>query len=143
MDTATSSFVNRSDIVERLTRDHDSIRMWLRLAPDETPLIAAAAKRLSDLCLLHFEFEEAHVFPVLEKTEWFPDGGASNVEEQCCDQRYGRDHGAIICVAHVLLAVARRQGRQELAELAELIAQHESSEDDLRAAAFGSSISPQ
>jgi hypothetical protein len=130
-----------ADVAETLRQEHEQIRDRLRAAMNESAAIAAAARGLSQLCVPHFELEERIVFPILERLHGRPAAKLTDIHEQASElgrqrKRFGRDHEAIVCAAHVLFVAAHEQGKSELAELADMIAHHERFEDDLGMAVY-------
>jgi hypothetical protein len=122
--------------VRALRQDHEDIRIGLRLVADKGPFLAAVAKRLRELCLPHFEFEERIIFPILDRLEVADPAKQEGAREQLsglCRHTVDADHDALAALTSVLLVAAGRQGSTELRELAHLVARHERAENTLRA----------
>jgi hypothetical protein len=127
---------DKAGVVETLRSEHEQIRARLQQAMNASPPVSAAAKRLVQLCFPHFESEEKIVFPVLERVHRLPSTSLAGIHEHIAQlsrerKRVGRDHESIICAAHALSGAAQRQGDSDLVDLANLIARHERTEDDL------------
>jgi hypothetical protein len=131
---------NKADVVGMLRQQHERIRTGLRAATGGSPAVDAAVKRLGQLCLPHFEAEEKIVFPVLEKM-YAHVMITAEMHERAAElgrqrKRFGRDHEAIISAARVLHGAADIRWDRELAGLADMIAHHEHTENDLGMATY-------
>ncbi len=135
-----------SKTLELLRQDHQHIGRALRLASVDGEASADAAKQVANLCQHHFEFEERAIFPILARLQVLLSGECANAardairveiaelkRQQDCVQR---GHQIIVTAGEALREAASREGRQQLAELAQILANHERLEEDLRFAVY-------
>jgi hypothetical protein len=143
---------NGFEIVETLRQDHEDIRTELSRAIDEHGAVGAAAGRLAQLCLPHFEYEERVVFPVLARLRQLTAQDAlpaaiKELEEQIAElsrqhKRFGSEHQLISTGVRNLLEAGHGKGSRHIVELAHIIRNHEGIEDDLDFSAHQLSIRP-
>jgi hypothetical protein len=142
---------NEMDIAEMLGQDHEEIRADLAKTMRQRGAVGEAARRLTDLCLPHFEVEEKMIFPVLRRLQGLvsrneprPDL-AADLQEQIADltrqhKHFSAQHEPISVAVEKLLAAAYKDGHREAAELAYIIRNHEGFEDELDLSAYQANI---
>ena len=128
------------NVPDALRLSHDEARSELVRATTEEGRIAKAAKRLADLCLPHFEWEEKTVFPVLgllpeltrgdvrpEMVEILP----MIAEFSSKQDALANQHQLILSAVEGLLLAAHREKNREFAEFAYNLRIHERIEDEV------------
>ncbi len=131
----------RTDIAGKLRRDHEQIRAGLAKAMQEGGPMGDAAKRLSELCLPHFELEERVVLPVLarlnhlaakeEEREEIAELYEKIAELSRQHKQFAAEHRSLASAVDTLWDTAHRQGSRETLELSEMMRDHEAFEDRL------------
>jgi hypothetical protein len=127
-------------VPKALLRGHDEARAELVRATMEGGRVAKAGKRLAELCLPHFEHEEATVFPVLALLPYVEQG---NLRPEMLDvmpliHKFRAKHDAIsdhhqliVSAIENLLKAAREEMNREVAEFAHSMRVHERIEDEV------------
>lgn len=128
------------NIPDALRLAHDDARAELVRATTEDGPIADAARRLAQICLPHFEWEEETVFPVLGL---LPDLTRGEVRQDMVEvlpmiAEFGARHDAadnqhqsILSAVRTLLQAANREKNREFAEFAYNLRVHERIEDEV------------
>ena len=134
-----------NDVTQLLSAEHEQITVELNLAVTQPGEIADIARRLAQVCLPHFAFEEEIMFPVFARlrvgaSREDPQAAVSDLADQLALFRRERlrlhsHHKSISACVKELLAAAYKEGNQEATELAHLLTKHERIENDLELAA--------
>jgi hypothetical protein len=131
----------RTDIAAKLQHDHEQIRAGLARATQEGGSMGDAARRLSDICLPHFELEERVVLPVLARLNQLAD--REEEREEIADlyerigemsrqhKRFAAEHRSVVSALDTLSTAAHKEGSRETLELTEMLRDHEAFEDHL------------
>jgi len=135
-----------SRTLKLLRQDHEHIGKALHLASADTEATADAAKHLDGLCREHFEFEERAVFPALARLQALlareaGDAAPGDIRTEIAELKrheelVERAHQVIVSAGEALKDAASREGNQQLAELAQILTNHERLEEDLRFAIY-------
>ncbi len=137
---SNSQWYGNLNIPDALRLAHDEARAELVRATTEGGRIAEAAKRLAQLCLPHFEWEEKTVFPILgllpELTRGDVRPGMVEVLPMIADfsarqDALGNQHQLILSAVETLLLAAHREKKREFAEFAYNLRVHERIEDEV------------
>lgn len=140
MSSILNSWNGELNVPNVLLRGHDEARTAFVRATMEGGRIAAAARRVAQLCLSHFEHEESSVFPVLallpdlqqgdlrpEMMEVMPLITAFRAKQAVVD-----DHHRLIATAiEAMLQAARKEKNREFAQSAYNLRVHERIEDEV------------
>ncbi len=117
-----------------LTQEHEEIRAGLAKATVEGGPIGEAVRRVAELCVPHFELEEATVFPAFATVNHLL------VEDTHCDTariesliaafyerrvRLANHHQSILFAIETLWQVAYEEGNDDIAILARRLKNHE------------------
>ena len=131
----------KTDIADKLRRDHEQIRAGLARAMQDGGPMGEVAKRLSDLCLPHFELEERVVLPVLarlnnlaareEESEEIATLYEKIAEISRQHKRFAAEHRSLASAVDILWDTAHREGSKEMLDLSEMMRDHEAFEDRL------------
>ncbi len=129
------------DVAEKLRQDHENIRAGLAQAMQERGPVAVAARRLSELCLPHFELEERIILPMLarlnklasaeEEREDIAQLRAQTAELSRWQMQFASEHRSVADALNSLRDAAREHGSSETIKLTEFVRNHEAFEDHL------------
>lgn len=127
-------------VPDALLLAHGEARAELVRANMEGGAIATTAKRVAQICLPHFEFEEKAVFPVLAL---LPHLSPGNLRPEMVDalplisqfrakhEALNDQHLALLAAIEALLHAAHKQKNREIAEFAYNLRVHEKIEDEV------------
>jgi hypothetical protein len=125
---------------QALKLGHDDVRAELLRATSVPGPIGEAAERVGNLCLPHFELEEATVFPAfailrdLAAGEFDPDMALVLpliADFDAMHQSLSEHHDAIESAVWTLLVAAHKEDNREVAEFAYCLRAHERLESDV------------
>jgi len=127
-------------IPEALRLGHDEVRAELVRATSVPGPIGSAASLVAELCLPHFEREEAHVYPVFGMLREFASGEVrsqwASVLPLVADFKRWNDalddqHKSIAPALHDLLLAAYKEDNREIVEFTYNLRMHERLEDQV------------